>query len=202
MSGTLDFYFSIGSRYSYLASTQVEALAAEFGRTVRWRPIHSRALFAAVGSDPFSGPPASRQYQPEYRSRDAKRWADLYGVPYTDPDWEHTDWFRIALALVAVSRNRDCAPFAKALYAATFGAGKATANDKELVAIAEGAGCSGAEVLRSVDAPTTAVTHERIVAEAVKAGAFGEPTMVVDGEAFCGNDRLPLVRHRLQQQKT
>ena len=39
---TVEFYYSIGSRYSYLASTQIEKLEAETGCRVEWLPLASR----------------------------------------------------------------------------------------------------------------------------------------------------------------
>ena len=35
----IEFFFDPISRYGYLASTQIEALAARHGRTVDWRPV-------------------------------------------------------------------------------------------------------------------------------------------------------------------
>lgn len=37
----VDFYYSIGSRYSYLASTQIAALEKETGCRVAWYPVNS-----------------------------------------------------------------------------------------------------------------------------------------------------------------
>ena len=51
----VDFYYGLGSRYSYLASTQIERLEAETGCRVRWRPLYSGDLFAARGADPVPG---------------------------------------------------------------------------------------------------------------------------------------------------
>jgi len=76
------FYYGQGSRYSYLASTQIERLQADTGCRVHWRPLYSGDLFRARGADPFAGPPVSGQYEWAYRRFDAACWADYYGVPY------------------------------------------------------------------------------------------------------------------------
>src|SRR5918996_842066 len=67
----VEFFYGIGSRYSYLASTQLDRLAAETGYRIRWRPLFSGDLFAARGRNPFTGEPASGQYDWAYRRRDA-----------------------------------------------------------------------------------------------------------------------------------
>jgi 2-hydroxychromene-2-carboxylate isomerase len=60
---TVDFFYGIGSRYSYLAATRMDRLAADTGATVRWRPLWSTLLMQRRGMDPFRGPPASGQYE-------------------------------------------------------------------------------------------------------------------------------------------
>jgi 2-hydroxychromene-2-carboxylate isomerase len=42
----IDFYYSIGSRYSYLAATQIDALQQATGCHVEWQPINSIRLLA------------------------------------------------------------------------------------------------------------------------------------------------------------
>ena len=80
----IDFYYSIGSRYSYLASTQIEALQQETGCQIDWYPINSIRLISRRENSPFAGKPAG-QYEWTYRELDAQRWAKLYGVPYIEP---------------------------------------------------------------------------------------------------------------------
>ena len=77
----VDAYLGLGSRYSYLASTRLEAIAAETGATITWIPIASPDLFAN-GRNPFAGAPVSGQYDWTYRKADAQAWADYYGVPF------------------------------------------------------------------------------------------------------------------------
>ena len=40
----VEFFFSPGSRYSYLAASQMPALEADAGCTVDWRPVHGPDL--------------------------------------------------------------------------------------------------------------------------------------------------------------
>ena len=79
------FYYSIGSRYSYLASTQIESLEADTDCIVRWRPLWSADLMRLRGANPFAGEPISGQYDWTYRQQDAEAWAEYYGVPYREP---------------------------------------------------------------------------------------------------------------------
>src|SRR5262245_18681613 len=117
---TIDFYCSIGSRYAYLASTQMARFEAQ-GHTVVWRPLNSRALVARRGHDPFAGEPVSGQYDWAYRRRDAERWAAYYGVPFVEPrERVEFDSELIARAAVAGVRLGQGAAYSRELFSAMF----------------------------------------------------------------------------------
>src|SRR5439155_26436445 len=80
----VDAYLGLGSRYSYLASTQFDRIARETGATFNWIPVASPDLFAPE-RNPFEGAPVSGQYEWFYRKQDAETWADYYGVPFREP---------------------------------------------------------------------------------------------------------------------
>ena len=77
----VDFFFGIGSRYSYLAATQLPRVEAEAGAVFRWRTVFSPDLIERAGGDPFDRDRARGQYRPGYRAQDAVRWAPVLGVP-------------------------------------------------------------------------------------------------------------------------
>jgi 2-hydroxychromene-2-carboxylate isomerase len=195
---TVDFYFGIGSRYSYLAATQISRLAAETGARFIWKPVYSRELIERAGSDPFRPEVRRGQYDPAYRTQDAKRWAAYYGVPYKEPAWDRIDWKKLALACVAADQLGAGEAYAIQLFGLCFGDGATRVDEANLgkIAVAVKLDAAGfAEVLAS---PSTTEQHDKSLAAAMNAGAFGVPTFVLDdGELFWGQDRLPLLRHRL-----
>ena len=197
MATTVDFFYGIGSRYSYLAASQMERLGRDTGATVRWRPLYSRVLMERRGMDPFRGAPASGQYDPAYRTGDVARWARYYGIPFHDPDWEALDWGRYALAAVAADCLGAVAPVTQALFDAVFGAGVAPKTDADLARIAAASGLDERGFRHLLDDPETQKRHDRTIDDALAAGVFGVPSFVVGGELFWGNDRLVLLRHHL-----
>ena len=198
MQRTVAFYFGIGSRYSYLASTQIDQLEADTGCRVLWRPLYSTDLMAARGMDPFQGAAPSGQYEQRYRTIDATRWARFYGVPYVDPDWPSHPWRRYALAAVAAGRLGNAAAFSHALFAALFGDGAGPLGDDRLARLAVRVGLPGDRLLAGLADPQTEADHRHNIEAALAAGVFGVPSFVVDGEMFWGNDRLILLRHHLR----
>jgi len=197
MANTVDFFYGIGSRYSYLAATQMDRLAADTGAALRWRPLWSTRLMQRRGMDPFRGPPASGQYDPAYRTRDVSLWADYYGIPFRDPDWSVLNWERFALSAVAADRLGAAGPYTLRLYNAVFGDGPPPMTDADLGAVADNSGIDGRKLVAQIDDPATQERHERNIADAIAAGVFGVPSFVTDGQMFWGNDRLILLRRHL-----
>jgi 2-hydroxychromene-2-carboxylate isomerase len=194
---TIDFYYGIGSRYSYLAQSQIAALERDFGVAVRWFPLHSAELMRAAGRTPFEGPAASTQYEPAYRSIDAARWARLYGIPYSEPDWATIDFRRVNLAAVAAAAQADPAEYSRLLFRHAFAEGGRNIDDATLAAIAAKAGLDGARLVAEIDSPETHARHHAALEAARSVGVFGVPSFVIAGEVFWGNDRIVLLRHHL-----
>lgn len=193
----VDFFFGLGSRYSYLAATQMPALARETGATFAWRPLYSRLLITRAGPDPFAAEGRRGQYDPAYRTRDAERWARHYGVPYRDPDWAAIDWRRLAFACVAAELLGKAEAYAWALFAACFDKGETAFDADRLAELAAGAGIPAGRFRDLLHSAEVEARHEQNMADALAAGAFGVPTFVVDGQLFWGQDRLPLLRDYL-----
>lgn len=196
----VDFYYGLGSRYSYLAATQIADLAAETDAVFNWRPLFSGELMARLGRSPFEGAPLSGQYDWIYRQRDAERWAALYGVPFLEPPPFAVSPERYALAAEAARRWDRAEAMSLALFDAIFGTG-ATVGDPEIRAAAVTADLDAGAHARHMEAPEVAAAVETSIRSALEAGVFGVPAFVVDGELYWGNDRLPLLRRQLLQGK-
>lgn len=192
------FYYSIGSRYSYLASTQLGKLERETGCEVVWRPLHSLDLYRLRGISPFEGEPVSGQYDWDYRRQDAKRWAEYYGVPYEEPrgavDFDPRLLARACAAADALGAVR---PYSESLFSAIFAEALPKIGEDECLRRAEAVGLSRVAFARELASPRPDRRIAQAAEEARSAGAFGVPTFVVDGRTFWGNDRLVLVRHHL-----
>lgn len=193
---TVRFYYSVGSRYSYLASTRMAELERETGCEVVWRPLHSVDLYGLRGASPFEGEPVSGQYDWDYRRLDAERWADYYGVPYEEPrgavDFDPRLLARACAAADALGAVR---PYSESLFSAIFVESLPEIGTEQCVERAETLGLPREDFARELGSPGTERRLTQTAEEARSAGAFGVPTFVVDGRAYWGNDRLVLLRH-------
>jgi 2-hydroxychromene-2-carboxylate isomerase len=195
---TVKFFFGIGSRYSYLAATQIARLAAETGARFVWRALYSPALIAEAGPDPFRAEARRGQYDARYRTEDATRWAAYYGVPYHEPPWDSVDWKTLALACVAADAMGAAEAFAWRLFQACFADREAPRDAHALIELGASVGLGRDAFRATLHAAATAERHRRTLQEARQAGAFGVPTFVLDdGRLFWGQDRLPLLRFAL-----
>jgi 2-hydroxychromene-2-carboxylate isomerase len=195
---TVRFFFGIGSRYSYIAATQLPRLAQETGARFDWRALHSPELIAGAGPDPFRAENRRGQYDAAYRTRDATRWARYYGVRYAEPPWAEIDWKMLALGAVAADTLGAGEAFATLLFEACFAAARAPRELQALIELARSAGLPAEAFADAMVSPATVERHRQNLEAARTAGAFGVPSFVLDdGQLFWGQDRLPLLRQEL-----
>lgn len=55
--GNIDFWYSIGSTYSYLTVMRLPKLEQEYGVNIRWRPFNVRDVMVEQNNVPFSNKP-------------------------------------------------------------------------------------------------------------------------------------------------
>jgi 2-hydroxychromene-2-carboxylate isomerase len=78
MSARIEFFFFVGSTYSYLSVSRAQALAERAGVPLAWRPFSVRTLMREQNNSPFAGKPVKLKYM----WRDLERRAARFGVPF------------------------------------------------------------------------------------------------------------------------
>ena len=193
------FYFDFISPFGYFASLRVEALAARHGRGVDW---HAMLLGVSVMKVMGLKPLLDTPLKGDYIRRDAQRYMRRHGLvlqrqlddPVMDPR-------AAARAFHCVKHHQPelAAPLAHSLYDAYWARGKdlSTADAIADIALPEGL---DANWLRTAIASDEAATLLRSAVDAsLKAGIFGSPTLVVDGEPFWGVQTLELAEEWMQR---
>jgi 2-hydroxychromene-2-carboxylate isomerase len=193
---TVDFFLGIGSRYSYLAASQVERIEATYHCRFIWKPIASGALMDRRGGNPFRGEPMSGQYDWAYREYDAKCWAAFYGIPFREPVQFRVDPASLALACLAAGRQDALVPCCRLLQRLIFVDGRVI-DDAVIAGLAGQLDLDAPTFERELAAPETRKRHDGLVEEARARGAFGVPTFFLGDRMFWGNDRLVLLEAAL-----
>jgi 2-hydroxychromene-2-carboxylate isomerase len=195
----VEFFFAPGSRYSYLAASQVPALERETGCTVEWRPVSGTEIRSFRGRDPFVGEPVSGQYDWTYRRYDAECWADYYGIPFREPPHDAVDFSLLTRAAMAAARLGGAAQLGWRLCVAVYGSSAWPIDEDFCARLAEEAGLAREAFLTGLRDPETARLLSVNAREAHTRGAFGVPTFFVGDRMFWGNDRLVILRHALRK---
>ena len=81
MADPIDFYFDFSSPYGYFAAEKIDALAAQHGRGVNWRPILLGAVFKVNGQQPLANIPLKG----DYAAHDMLRCARWFALPFKIP---------------------------------------------------------------------------------------------------------------------
>ena len=205
MAATVQFFFGLGSRYSYLASTQIAQLEKEAGCRVQWLPMVSADLMQRRKQNPFaartangdwSGVSVSGQYSEQYRDTDLKRWADLYGVPFQTPKSARMDERRRTLYCVAAELAGHGPAYCRAMFDAMYVSNIAVGED-DCLRLAGSIDVAPDLLRRRLDSGEAEKRHDETITLALSKGAFGVPTFVCDNELFWSNDRLVLLRRHL-----
>jgi len=195
---TVELFFDIGSPYSYLAATQIEAVAAGTGARVRWRPFLLGAVFKATGNEM----PARVAAKARWMLDDLARWAARYGVPFKMASRFPLNTLRTERALTAAARlngEEAIGPFALTLFRGYWVEDKDVSSDEEIRAAAKAVGLDPDAVVAAIDSPEIKDALRATTDEAVRRGAFGAPTIFVGDAMFWGNDRLDLVEDELRR---
>jgi len=193
---TLDFWFDYSCPYAYLASTQVEALAARAssGARLAWRPMLLGGVFAANGTPQklfATLPPAKAAHN----ARDLDRWAELFGVPLVMPAGHPLRTVEALRATVACGVDPRVV---HGFYRAYWVQGRGPSEEATLRRVLADAGHDPGRVLEAIARPEAKEDLRRRTEEALQLGIFGAPSFVVDGaRMYWGQDRMHFVERDL-----
>jgi 2-hydroxychromene-2-carboxylate isomerase len=183
----IDFWFSMGSTYSYLSVMRLEELERASGIRFRWRPFHLLVILQEMNHVPFADKPAKAAYM----WRDIERRAAMHGLPVSLPA-PYPAKQSIAANLVATVGMRQGwgSDFVRAAYRRWFQLGQETGSEPNISESLREIGQEPQSVLALANA---ADTKDALMAEtgiARDLGIFGSPTFVIGSELFWGDDRL------------
>lgn len=187
MLDPIDFWFAIGSTYTYLTVMRIGEVARREEIAFRWRPFDLRAILRERQYMPF---PAGTT-KTAYMWRDVERRAGKYGIawsaipPYTIDDLA----FANRIALVA-AREGWCADYVTAAYRHWFIDAADPSIEANAAANLREVGHDPARVLALAASDEVKAAFAGETDEARTLGVFGSPVFITGGELFWGDDRL------------
>ncbi|MBR0795019.1 2-hydroxychromene-2-carboxylate isomerase [Bradyrhizobium jicamae] len=184
---SIDFFFTMGSTYSYLTVMRLPEVERASGLVFRWRPFHLLTILNEMKHVPFADKPAKMNYM----WRDVGRRAAMHGIPVKlpAPYPAKQSVFANQVALLGMREGWGQA-FIREAYRQWFQLGLETGSEPNVSASLHAIGQDPAPIMERArsDDVGQALSNETDRARAL--GIFGSPNFVVDGELFWGDDRL------------
>lgn len=183
----LDFFFFIGSTYTYLSVMRIESAAAAAGVEVRWRPFFLREILIEQGNSPFVGKPVKMRYM----WRDLERRAARHGIEFAGVPPYPVDPDGLANRLACLACREGWGPgLVQETYRSWFLGHKAPGEETETRHLLSRLGKAPGPTIARADSQEN---RDYLAAETQAArdlGLFGSPTFAVGTEIFWGDDRL------------
>jgi 2-hydroxychromene-2-carboxylate isomerase len=187
MAAQIDFWFTMGSTYTYLSVMRIADCQRSTGITFRWQPFHLPVILQEMNHTPFADKPAKLAYM----WKDIERRAEMYGIPVHVPaPYPAKQSIRANLVALVGMREGWGPDFARKAYRRWFQLGQETGSEPN---VSESLGEIGQDADRVLRLAECEESHSALMMETSSAkalGIFGAPTFVVGRELFWGDDRL------------
>jgi 2-hydroxychromene-2-carboxylate isomerase len=185
-SDPIDFWFSIGSLYTYLTVMRIDRAEDISDVQFRWRPFSVRAIMIEMDNRP-----TSRPAKLAYMWRDLARRAEMYDFAFSDRPPYPLKNFDLANRVAVVGMQEGwCADYVRAAYRRWFDDHQEAGSEPNLSDSLKEIAQDPARIIALAQSEEIGRAYDAATDEARALGLFGAPTFVTRGEVFWGDDRL------------
>ena len=184
----IDFYFSIGSTYTFLSVTRILDIEKKNNIKFNWKPFSVRAIMKEMNNIPF---PKDKKNKVDYMWRDIERRAKSYGffaktpVPYPLSEFDLAN--QIAILGLEEGWGID---YIRLTYKKWFQEGKEPAIDPSISEVCDELKLNKNEIITAAKDQIIQNKYLLNTDSARNNKIFGSPTFVVNSEIFWGDDRM------------
>tara|TARA_B100000427_G_scaffold14758_1_gene11632 strand:+ start:900 stop:1484 length:585 start_codon:yes stop_codon:yes gene_type:complete len=184
----IDFYFSIGSTYTYLSVTRILDVEKKNEVKFNWKPFSVRAIMKEMNNIPF---PPDKKNKVDYMWRDIERRAEGYGFFAKTPVPYPLTQFDLAnkLAILGIKEGWGI-DYVRLTYKRWFQEGKEPATEPNVTEIFKELKIDSKKVMEDVSKDAIENQYQENTSNARENKVFGSPTFVVKKEIFWGDDRM------------
>ena len=185
----INFWFSIGSTYTYLSVNRISEVAKRENLSINWRPFSVRKIMMDMDNIPFT--PPSKKVKSDYMWRDIERRAKFYGFEAKVPAPYPLSQFDLAnqIAILGMLEGWGV-DYVYKTYQRWFQQGKEPATEPNLTEIFNELDLDHDETLKKANEDKIKDQYLQNTETAYKNGVFGSPSFIYEGEVFWGDDRL------------
>ena len=184
----IDFYFSIGSTYTYLSVTRILEVEKKHQVKFNWKPFSVREIMKEMNNIPF---PKDKINKINYMWRDIERRAESYGffaktpVPYPLSEFDLAN--KIAIYGLDMGWGKD---YTKLTYKKWFQEGKEPAINPSIQEVCKELRINKDEIISKANSEEVENKYLSNTNSARKNKIFGSPSFMVNNEIFWGDDRM------------
>ena len=184
----IDFYFSIGSTYTYLTITRILDVEKKHSVKFNWKPFSVRAIMKEMNNIPF---PKEKVNKVNYMWRDIERRAKGYGFFAKTPVPYPLTQFDLAnkLAILGLEEGWGI-DYVRLTYKRWFQEGKEPAVDPNISEICNELKIDKNKVIEKANSDKIEKEYLANTESARKNKVFGSPSFIVGNEIFWGDDRM------------
>ena len=184
----IDFYFSIGSTYTYLSVTRMLDVEKKHQVKFNWLPFSVRSIMKEMNNIPF---PKEKMNKVNYMWRDIERRAEGYGffaktpVPYPLTEFDLAN----KLAILGLKEGWGV-DYIRLTYKRWFQEGKEPATEPNISEIFKEIKIDKEKAIIDANSSEIEKQYLKNTESARENKVFGSPSFIVNGEIFWGDDRM------------
>ncbi len=184
----IDFFFSIGSTYTYLTVTRILDVEKKHQIKFNWKPFSVRIIMNEMNNHPF---PPDKKNKVDYMWRDIERRAEGYGFFAKTPVPYPLTEFDLANKLAILGLNEGWGiDYVRLTYKRWFQEGKEPATEPNISEIFQELKIDQKKAMEDVMKDEIENQYQLNTNNARDNKVFGSPTFVVNKEIFWGDDRM------------
>ncbi len=184
----INFYFSIGSTYTYLSVTRILDVEKRHQVKFNWIPFSVRSIMKEMNNIPF---PKDKKNKVDYMWRDIERRAEGYGffaktpVPYPLSEFDLAN----KLAILGLKEGWGI-DYVRLTYKRWFQEGKEPATEPNISEIFTELKLDKEQTISKANSEEIENEYLSNTDSARKNKVFGSPSFIVNSEIFWGDDRM------------
>lgn len=184
----INFYFSIGSTYTYLSVTRILDVEKRHQVKFNWIPFSVRSIMKEMNNIPF---PKDKKNKVDYMWRDIERRAEGYGffaktpVPYPLSEFDLAN--KLAILGLKEGWGMD---YVRLTYKRWFQEGKEPATEPNISEIFTELKLDKEQTISKANSEEIENEYLSNTDSARKNKVFGSPSFIVNSEIFWGDDRM------------
>ena len=199
---SVEFFFDCSSPWTYLGFEQIQRTLApgvENGAVeLVWRPFLVGGVFNTVNPSVYKGRAKPVPVKARYYAKDLANWASYVGIRIGSPPVFPVNSVKAMRGAFFAEEQGVLVPYARRVFERYWGDLADVSQDDVLEGIVAEVGLDATAFFAAIRSDGYKARLRANTDELIERGGYGSPTMFIDGDdMYFGNDRIPLVAHRL-----